>query len=550
MNGHVARPRTIDTGTHQSLSGFETAGFTCETYALADEDGRMTRVHRAVAAVPLVLIPALGVVQGGYQPDTWVWAGAIAAWGCAVAVVWTQDGGALRRAWPWVAASGALLLWTLASTAWSVHAAQSLLEARRTLLYAAVVLALTAACETRSVALARAGDARRDLPAVRLCARAISPRRTPLRRLRGVPAEPAARVCECRRNPGRTRDPARTRARRGIDANGSTRCRCSNCAPARNRSCLQREHRVVPRPRRGARSDRAAQPCRTPPARRGLRSSPPPPRLQPLSRSTAAARTSPSRASRVRFCSRHCSPAPHSRPWRVSRIRSAGSRRARPPRPPRRPRTGRRPCSRWRSSRRTLGVERAANVLLPRRLARSGSSHIRCSERVQARSVTTGRDSGKLLDFGGALDAHSLYLETLAELGPLGLLLARRHAPGTSARRDRAPIRTARPGGRRRVRRVPRPCGARLGLGDACRRRRALCVAPRPSRRRSFDPVAHSVEPARGAVLVASFALGAARSRAPEATPCRPRPRKRRGPRVAGPSRRHAPEASAYLPLP
>ena len=31
--------------------------------------------------------------------------------------------------------------------------------------------------------------------------------------------------------------------------------------------------------------------------------------------------------------------------------------------------------------------------------------------------------SGKLLDFGGALDAHSLYLETLAELGPLGLLL-------------------------------------------------------------------------------------------------------------------------------
>jgi O-antigen ligase len=103
----------------------------------------MSSVHRAVAAVPLVLIPALSVVQGGYQPDTWVWAGAIAAWGCAVAVVLTQDGGALRRAWPWVAASGALLLWTLASTAWSVHATQSLLEARRTLLYAAVVLALT-----------------------------------------------------------------------------------------------------------------------------------------------------------------------------------------------------------------------------------------------------------------------------------------------------------------------------------------------------------------------------------------------------------------------
>jgi uncharacterized protein YceK len=31
--------------------------------------------------------------------------------------------------------------------------------------------------------------------------------------------------------------------------------------------------------------------------------------------------------------------------------------------------------------------------------------------------------SGKELAFGGALDAHSLYLETLAELGPIGLVL-------------------------------------------------------------------------------------------------------------------------------
>jgi hypothetical protein len=90
-----------------------------------------------------VLIPALGSVQGGFQPDTWVWAGAIGAWACALAVVVSQDAGALRDAWPWAAASGALLLWTLASTAWSAHPAQSVLEARRALLYAAVVLALT-----------------------------------------------------------------------------------------------------------------------------------------------------------------------------------------------------------------------------------------------------------------------------------------------------------------------------------------------------------------------------------------------------------------------
>ena len=95
-----------------------------------------------VALVPLVLVPALGAVQGGFEPDAWVWAGALAAWACAVTVVLTAAPGALRRAWPWVAATGGLLLWTLASTSWSADAAQSLLDARRTLVYAAVVLAL------------------------------------------------------------------------------------------------------------------------------------------------------------------------------------------------------------------------------------------------------------------------------------------------------------------------------------------------------------------------------------------------------------------------
>jgi O-antigen ligase len=104
------------------------------------ENGRVART--AVAAVPLVLVPALGAVQGGFHPDTWVWAGALAAWAGALALVVGAEALSLRREWPWVALGLALLLWTLLSTLWSPEREQSLLEARRTVVYAAVVLAL------------------------------------------------------------------------------------------------------------------------------------------------------------------------------------------------------------------------------------------------------------------------------------------------------------------------------------------------------------------------------------------------------------------------
>jgi O-Antigen ligase len=116
-----------------------------------DASATMRRVVRPApaVAVPLVLVPALGLTQGGFSPDTWVWAGALAAWGVAVAIVVDDDAGALRRGWRWLAWAGALLGWTLASALWSAHTAQSLLDARRTLLYVAVALAL--------ITLARAG---------------------------------------------------------------------------------------------------------------------------------------------------------------------------------------------------------------------------------------------------------------------------------------------------------------------------------------------------------------------------------------------------------
>jgi hypothetical protein len=102
------------------------------------------------AAVPLVLVPALGLAQGGFAPGSWVWLGALAAWGAAIGVVVADDPGALRTARPWLAVTGALLCWTAASTLWSAHAAQSLLETRRTLAYAAVLLALVVLARRRS----------------------------------------------------------------------------------------------------------------------------------------------------------------------------------------------------------------------------------------------------------------------------------------------------------------------------------------------------------------------------------------------------------------
>src|SRR5881275_3263703 len=92
---------------------------------------------RAIVAVPLVLVPALGAAQGGFHPDAWVWSAALAAWAAAIALVLSSDAGALRRSWLWLGTTTALLVWTVVSAAWSALPKQSVLEARRTLLYTA-----------------------------------------------------------------------------------------------------------------------------------------------------------------------------------------------------------------------------------------------------------------------------------------------------------------------------------------------------------------------------------------------------------------------------
>ena len=111
----------------------------------------------AVAAIPLLLIPALGVDQGGFLPGAWVWSGALAAWAAALGLVLGEGADRLRREGWWVLAAGALLIWTLASRLWSVEPAQSVLEARRMVVYAAVVLALVVLARRHSAGLLIAG---------------------------------------------------------------------------------------------------------------------------------------------------------------------------------------------------------------------------------------------------------------------------------------------------------------------------------------------------------------------------------------------------------
>jgi len=118
----------------------------------------------AVVAIPLVLIPALGAVQGGFEPDTWVWSGALAAWAAAVGLV-VSGSGRLRSDFWWIVVAAALFLWTLASALWSTEPSQSLLEARRMLVYCAVVLAV--------VVLARRGASRALLAATQVGVTAI-----------------------------------------------------------------------------------------------------------------------------------------------------------------------------------------------------------------------------------------------------------------------------------------------------------------------------------------------------------------------------------------
>ena len=99
------------------------------------------RVH-PLLLVPPALVVALALDQGGFDPSAWVWSGALAAWAAATAAVAARDLRVSRTAWAWLASAGVVLAWAALSWLWSDRRAQTVLEVRRTAVYAAVVLAL------------------------------------------------------------------------------------------------------------------------------------------------------------------------------------------------------------------------------------------------------------------------------------------------------------------------------------------------------------------------------------------------------------------------
>jgi len=99
------------------------------------------RVH-PLLLVPPALVVALALDQGGFDPSAWVWSGALAAWAAATAAVASRQLQLSRTAWLWLASACALLAWVGLSWLWSDRRVQTVLELRRTAVYAAVVLAL------------------------------------------------------------------------------------------------------------------------------------------------------------------------------------------------------------------------------------------------------------------------------------------------------------------------------------------------------------------------------------------------------------------------
>jgi hypothetical protein len=100
---------------------------------------------RRAAAGAAALVCVLALDSGGYFPRSWVWSSVICFWAAALALGTAAHIRVTRAGAAFVASIALLAGWTLLSAVWSVEPAQSVLDARRDLVYVAVALAVVAA---------------------------------------------------------------------------------------------------------------------------------------------------------------------------------------------------------------------------------------------------------------------------------------------------------------------------------------------------------------------------------------------------------------------
>ena len=105
-------------------------------------DGLARVVPAALAATGA----GLALEAGGYFPRAWVWSGVVLLWVAALAAAFRTPLSIDRRTAVFLGAVSLLTGWTLLSATWSVVPQQTLLEARRDLVYLGVAAAAVFSC--------------------------------------------------------------------------------------------------------------------------------------------------------------------------------------------------------------------------------------------------------------------------------------------------------------------------------------------------------------------------------------------------------------------
>jgi O-Antigen ligase len=102
-------------------------------------------VARIVAVLPAAVVAGLALESGGYFPHAWVWSSVVLLWLAALVLL---IGGRVvigRSGALYIAAAAALTLWALLSVIWSITHSESVLDARRDVVYLAGALAVVVA---------------------------------------------------------------------------------------------------------------------------------------------------------------------------------------------------------------------------------------------------------------------------------------------------------------------------------------------------------------------------------------------------------------------